>query len=394
MNRELLNKLGIKKNTAIISPHVDERDFNFNLEKQGMVIFPNSKHMVYVSSYYSGNKEIFITGLDENNPKILQLPYEERIEAIRKIRLVASEIEKYNYNHVDPDDPDFWFKVKHARSDNAEIWGDLNLVLTNENIMLDLLSYDGFLKYWVALSGGFSEVAPSYEHIITGDKKYKYYLKDVERITMIAVNNVVTFNRAIRKLDELYASSSNHQKLFYISKYLTSEGFSFNSTNYSPDACMLALDKYVKGKDPAVRNQDYAIKEFMDLTDKGNMYLYAMNVVKGLITIGRIKFVDKTNNYFCLDNNMNVGRNIKEITEYFMIAENFDYLNTLCSMYGNQFGLKPMEIEQKEKEHKEESENKIQQKETKEYFEGPEEQKEELITESIGGKKGRKRVLK
>lgn len=389
MNRELLDKLGIKKNTAIISPYVDERDFNFNLEKQGMVIFPNSKHQVYVSSYFSGNKEIFITGLDENHPSIFQLPYEERIETIRKIRLVVSEIERYNYNNVDPDDPDFWFKVKHGRSDNAEIWSELHLVLTNENLMLDLLTYEGFLKYWVTLHGGFPEVAPSYESIITGDRKYKYYLKDVERITMLAVNNVITFNKAISKLDELYSSPVNHLRLFYISKYLTSEGFSYNAVNYNPDACMLSLDKYIKGKDPAVKNQDTAIKNFMDLIDKGNRYLYTLNVVKGLITIGRIKFVDKTNSYFSLDNNINVGRSIKEITEYFLIAENFDYLNTLCSMYGSQFGMKPLEEKAKEPEQKTEQ---IKETITEEVIEEsivPADVKEQKPKVGMGGRKRR-----
>lgn len=339
MNKELLEQLNIKRSTAVISPYIDEGEFNFNLEKQGLVIFPNSAYLCYLSSKMVGNKEVFVTGLDENSPDILQLPYEERMEQIRRIRLVVREIERYNYNNVDVEDPDFWFKVKYARPDNEQTWGNISLELKNEPVFLDLLTYDGFLKYWLASVGGFPEVAPSYEKIINGERKYKYYLKDVERITNITVTNIVAFNRAVSKLDELYSNSNMHMRLFYLSKYLTSDGYSMNMVNFNPDLCMIALDRYIKGKDPITKRQDVALKEFMDMSAKSIEYLYTANVVKGLIQIGRIKYVDKTGNYFCVDNNINVGRTISDIIDYYMIYDNFEYLNTLASMYGSQFGM-------------------------------------------------------
>lgn len=352
MNKELLEQLNIKRSTAVISPYIDEGEFNFNLEKQGLVIFPNSAYLCYLSSKMVGNKEIFVTGLDENSPDVLQLPYEERVEQIRKIRLVVREIERYNYNNVDVEDPDFWFKVKFARPDNEQTWGNISLELKNEPVFLDLLTYDGFLKYWLASVGGFPEVAPSYEKIINGERKYKYYLKDVERITNITVNNIVAFNRAVSKLDELYSNPSVHIRLFYLSKYLTSDGYSMNMLNFNPDLCMIALDRYIKGKDPITKRQDIALKEFMDMSGKSLEYLYVANVVKGLIQIGRIKYVDKTGNYFCVDNNINVGRTISDIIDYYMIYDNFEYLNTLASMYGSQFGMTTFRGNESVKERK------------------------------------------
>jgi hypothetical protein len=127
--------------TIAVRPFVDNTNANMGLEKYQMVLFEGVFHEEQLACLeYNGIKR-YVTGLNEFAPEIKQLNDDDREAVVKQIRMTVSQLEKeLAANIIDPDDKDFWNKVRLLRPDNDEFWGKIVMRFGNEPIFLDASS--------------------------------------------------------------------------------------------------------------------------------------------------------------------------------------------------------------------------------------------------------------
>jgi len=195
---------------------------------------------------YNGIKR-YVTGLNEFAPEIKQMNEDEREAAIKQIRMTVSQLEKeLAANIIDPDDKDFWNKVRLLRPDNDEFWGKIVMRFGNEPIFLDASSdpYD-LIKLRAIEAGGFSIVAKSLEEARSSAIPFKFYLDRYEETASIRTEVKKMRNKALAELQKLFDKNAN--KLLYVCKVVDP-----NSTQYKKstplDILYDNMDKYINGE--------------------------------------------------------------------------------------------------------------------------------------------------
>ena len=217
------------------------------LEKYQMVLFEGVFHEEQLACLeYNGIKR-YVTGLNEFAPEIKQLNDDEREAVVKQIRMTVSQLEKeLAANIIDPDDKDFWNKVRLLRPDNDEFWGKIVMRFGNEPIFLDASSdpYD-LIKLKAIEAGGFSVVAKSLEEARSSAIPFKFYLDRYEETASIRTEVKKMRNKALAELQKLFDKNSN--KLFYVCKVVDP-----NSTQYKKstplDILYDNMDKYINGE--------------------------------------------------------------------------------------------------------------------------------------------------
>lgn len=233
--------------TIAVRPFVDNANANMGLEKYQMVLFEGVFHEEQLSCLeYNGIKR-YVTGLNEFAPEIKQMNEDEREAAIKQIRMTVSQLEKeLAANIIDPDDKDFWNKVRLLRPDNDEFWGKIVMRFGNEPIFLDASSdpYD-LIKLRAIEAGGFSIVAKSLEEARSSAIPFKFYLDRYEETASIRTEVKKMRNKALAELQKLFDKNAN--KLLYVCKVVDS-----NSTQYKKstplDILYDNMDKYINGE--------------------------------------------------------------------------------------------------------------------------------------------------
>ncbi len=233
--------------TIAVRPFIDNANANMGLEKYQMVLFEGVFHEEQLACLeYNGIKR-YVTGLNEFAPEIKQMNEDEREAAIKQIRMTVSQLEKeLAANIIDPDDKDFWNKVRLLRPDNDEFWGKIVMRFGNEPIFLDASSdpYD-LIKLRAIEAGGFSIVAKSLEEARSSAIPFKFYLDRYEETASIRTEVKKMRNKALAELQKLFDKNAN--KLLYVCKVVDP-----NSTQYKKstplDILYDNMDKYINGE--------------------------------------------------------------------------------------------------------------------------------------------------
>ena len=236
-----------KKSKLAIRPYVDTKVDNMGLQNYGLALFDGVFHEEQISCLEINGIKRYVTGLNEYAPELLDYSPEEREAKIKQIRIIVSELEKQlNSNVVDPEDKEFWNKIKLLKPDNSMFWDKIKLRCGNEPVFLDPERdpYD-LIKLYAIENGGFSMIAKSLEDAKTSNKVHKFYLDRLEDTASTNTELKKLRNKAAAELQKLF--DKNQNKLFYIAKILD-----INSAQYKKstpnDIIYDNMDKYISGE--------------------------------------------------------------------------------------------------------------------------------------------------
>jgi hypothetical protein len=248
---------GYKK--VSIRPYFDPSIENMGLEKYNLALYDG----VY-------------PGLNEFAPEVKKLPTEEREAKIKEIRKVVAALEaEFAANIIDPEDEQFWNKVKLLRPDNDEFWSKIELKAGNDILFMDPATdpYD-LIKLYAIDAGGFSIVAKSLQGARDAATAPKFYL-DREEETVSTKNSLKKIrNKALAKLQGMFDKDST--KLLYAAKVIDpgSAGYKKSTSN---DIIYGIMDDYITGNG-VESNQSLAAQTFIDVANQsvGDLKLRAM----------------------------------------------------------------------------------------------------------------------
>ena len=209
-----------KKSNVAIRPYFDPTIDNMGLQKYGLSLFEGAFHEESIACLEINGIKRYLTGLNEFAPEVKTLPLEEQEAKIKQIRLVVAQLEKeLAANVVDPDDKDFWNKVKLLKPDNSEFWDKIKIRSGNEPLQLDPATdpYD-LIRLYAIEAGGFSIVSRSLEEARGLSTPPKFYLDRLEESASINTEIKKLRNKALSELQKLF--DKNQNKLFYVAKVL------------------------------------------------------------------------------------------------------------------------------------------------------------------------------
>lgn len=236
-----------KKSSIAIRPYFEQTKSNMGLEKYGLSLFDNTFHEEQLACLEMNGIKRYVTGLNEFAPEVKNLDDEEQAAKIKQIKIIVSQLEReLAANVVNPDDAEFWNKIKLLRPDNDEFWGRIKIACGNEPLFLepDKDPYD-LIKLIAIENGGFSIVAKSYEAARKMATPPKFYLDKLENTISTKTEYKKLRNKALSELQKLFDKNTN--KLFYVAKIVDT-----NSTQYKKstptDVMYDNMDKYINGE--------------------------------------------------------------------------------------------------------------------------------------------------
>ena len=321
-----------QKTTIAIRPYFDARVENMGLENYGLSLFDGVKHNEQLACLEINGITRYLTGLNEFAPEIKKLPVDVREARIKQIRLAVSELEaELAANVIDPEDKDFWNKVKLLKPDNSEFWNKIELTVGNEPLFLDITDPYDRIKLYAIQAGGFSLVAKSYEDAKTKSKAPKFYLdKDIETIASKTEYKKLR-NKALAELQKLY--DKNSTKLFYIAKVVDIDSSQYKKST-PLDIIYDNMDAFIHG-DGFESNKEKAVTTFITTLKLTMEELKLKSIVKDASFYRQI--VNKSDGHlYHAKKNVLLGRNISDVVEYLKNPLNEDILNDLnetCEKY-------------------------------------------------------------
>lgn len=235
-----------KKSTIAIRPFFDSSVDNMGLQKYGLSLFEGAFHEEQIACLEINGIKRYITGLNEFAPEIKDLPLDEQEAKIKEIRRVVSHLEKaLAANVVDPEDKDFWNKVKLLKHDNGEFWDKIRIRVGNEPVYLEPEKdpYD-LIKLYALEAGGFSMISKSLDEARLNPKPVKFYLDKLEETASIKTEVKKLRNKALTELQKLF--DKNQNKLFYIAKVLDPNSAQYKKTTPN-DVIYDNMDRYING---------------------------------------------------------------------------------------------------------------------------------------------------
>lgn len=238
----------VSKTGAItIKPYFDPEATNLGLEKYGMSLFDGVAHEEQLACLENNGIKRYITGLNEFAPDVKLIPDKEEREAkIREIRTVVAQLEQdLAANVVEPNDPDFWNKIKMCSPNNDELWSKITLRCGNSPVFLEPKQnpYD-VIKLYAIEAGGFSLVAKSYDDARSRSVSPKFFLD--KYVDTISTKTEVTKlkNRALSELQKLFDKNTN--KLILIAKIVDANSVQYKK-NTPNDVTYDNMDKFITG---------------------------------------------------------------------------------------------------------------------------------------------------
>ena len=302
-----------KRSPIAIKPYFDERIGNMGLEKYGMALYEGVKHMEQLACLEFNGIKRYITGLNEFAPEIKQIPDPEVKEAtIKEIRTVVAELEKeLAANVIDPEDKEFWNKVKLLRPDNDDFWSKIEIKAGNDPIYLDPKDPYDLVKLYAIGAGGFSIIAKSYEDARSRMPAPKFYLdKHVETVSTKTETKKLR-NKALAELQKLFDKNMN--KLLYVAKVVDTASAQYKKTTPN-DVVYDNMDNFINGQG-SERNGNRAAQMFLDACDLSMEVLKLRALVKDATFYKFI--VAKADGFiYHKDKNVLLGRNQADAVEY------------------------------------------------------------------------------
>ena len=102
-----------RESKVSIKPYFDARAENMGLENYGLSLFDGITHQEQLACLEINGINRYLTGLNEFAPEIKKLPKEKREAKVKQIRATIVDLEaELASNILDPEDKDFWNKVK------------------------------------------------------------------------------------------------------------------------------------------------------------------------------------------------------------------------------------------------------------------------------------------
>jgi hypothetical protein len=252
-----------KKSKIAIKPYLDSKVDNMGLQNYGLALFDGVFHEEQISCLEINGIKRYRTGLNEFAPELLDLSPEEKEAKVKQIRMIVSQLERQlNSNMVEPDDKEFWNKIKLLKPDNSEFWDKIKLRCGNEPLFLDPERdpYD-LIKLYAIENDGFSMIAKSLQHARSEAPRFKFYLDKFEETASIKTELKKLKNKAFSELQKMFDKNTN--KLFYVCKVIDP-----NSTQYKKstplDILYDNMDKYISGETVEVNKRQTAQK-FLDI---------------------------------------------------------------------------------------------------------------------------------
>lgn len=305
-----------KRSPIMIKPYFDRQVNNLGLEKYGMVLYDRVYHQEQLACLEHNGVKRYVTGLNEFAPDVKNIPNAEDREAkVQEIRKVVSELEKeLASNVVDPEDKDFWLKVKLLRPDNDEFWSKIELKCGNEPLYLDPARdpYD-LIKLYAINAGGFSIVAKSLEDARTRpfNKIPKFYLDKFEETVSTKTETKKIRNKALAELQKLFDKNTN--KLFYVAKLVEASGSQYRKSTPN-DLIYDNMDKFIMGEG-SEKNAARAAQMFLDACNQDMEALKLRSIVKDASYFKIV--INRADGFiYHKEKGILLGRNQAEIVEY------------------------------------------------------------------------------
>lgn len=236
-----------KKSTVAIRPYFDPRVDNMGLQTYGLSMFEGAFHEEQLACLEINGIKRYLTGLNEFALELKDLSIEEREAKILQIRKVVSQLEReLGANMVDPDDKEFWNKIKTLKPDNSALWDKITLRCSNDPVFLepDKDPYD-LIKLYAIEAGGFSMVARSLDEARKMPSPPRFYLDRLEETAGTNTEVKKLRNKAGSELEMLY--NKNQNKLFYIAKILDPNSAQYRKSTPN-DIIYENMDKYINGE--------------------------------------------------------------------------------------------------------------------------------------------------
>lgn len=305
----------VKSGAISIKPYFDPDTDNLGLQNYGMSLYDGVFHDEQLACIERNGIKRYLTGLNEYAPEVKLIQDKDTREAkIKEIRTVVAQLEReLAANIIEPDDPEFWNKVKLLRHDNDEFWGQISLRCGNEKVPLDPMKdpYD-IIKIYAIEAGGFSMVAPSFEAARRMAQAPKFYLDKYVETASTQTEVKKQKNNALSELVKLY--NKNPNKLFYVAKVIDA-----NSTQYRKntpnDIIYDNMDKYINGDSGYEKHIGRAAKTFIDTVELDMENLKIKAIIKDSTTYRYIAF--KADGFiYDVESTTQMGRNPQECLEF------------------------------------------------------------------------------
>jgi len=310
-----------------IKPYTDPNSENMGLEKYNYVVFPNTFQIETLAAVEVNGKTRYLNGLNEFAPEIKQIQDEEkRASKIKSIRETIATLERERaFNHIKPEDEDFWSKVEMFNPDNSKIWGKVLLKLGNDIQQLDPKNnLDHLILLHAIENGGFSLVATSFEE--AKRTKQKWYLD--RQVDSISTKTSVTKlrNKALALMQEL--SEEEPRKLFYIAKNLNAKGVQYSNRTLA-DVIYNDMDIYINGLGYD-NNKKRCANTFIEHASHSIEDLKIKAIIKDAAFY---KFIITKPDGMLHEASQNVmlGRNVSDVLEYLKNPANDDMLDILMA---------------------------------------------------------------
>jgi len=305
---------GLKRGPITIRPYFDPRVDNMGLQNYGMSLHDGVYQEEQLACIEKNGVTRYLTGLNEFAPEIKLIPDNEVREAkIKEIRKVVAQLEReLAANIINPEDEDFWNKVKLLKPDNIDFWGQITIRCSNNAIYLDPSKdpYD-LIRLYAIDAGGFSLVARSLEDARARAVSPKFYLDKYEDTAVTKTESKKLRNKALAELQKLFDKSVN--KLVYVAKVIDINSVQYKA-NTPHDIIYDNMDKYINGESFETSSKK-AADTFLAVAKEEMETLRLRAMVKDATYLKIIH--PKSDGYiYHMKTNSMMGKNASEVVEY------------------------------------------------------------------------------
>ena len=327
-------KGSVRKTAIAVRPFFDSRSSNMGLEEYGMTLFDGVTHTEQLACLENNGVTRYITGLNEYAPEIKLLDSDTRESKVKAIREAVAELEKeLAANMLNPEDIDFWNKVKLLSPSNSDFWNKITLACGNSPLYLDPKDPFDRIKLYAIEAGGFSIVAKSFDDARSKPVPPKFYLDKEEETVMVRTEYKKLRNKALSELQKLF--DKNSTKLFYIAKVVDISSTQYRKSTPN-DVIYENMDLYINGEGGET-NKERAAKSFMEAA---NMDMEALKIKSIVRDSSFFKYIiSKPDGYLYHSKSSSLlGRNVSDVIEYLKNPLNEDILkdlNAACEKYWN-----------------------------------------------------------
>lgn len=302
-----------KRSSIAIRPYFDSMVDNMGLQKYGLSLFDGAFHEESIACLEINGIRRYITGLNEFAPEVKVLDSDEQEAKIKQIRIIVAQLEKeLAANVVDPNDDQFWNKIKLLKPDNNDFWDKVKIRCGNEPVFLEPEKdpYD-LIRLYAIDAGGFSIVAKSLEEARRMSVPPKFYLDRLEETASLQTEVKKLRNKALGELEKLF--NKNQNKLFYVAKVLDPNSAQYKKSTPN-DIVYDNMDKYINGE-LVDKDKRKTGERFLDTAGLDMESLKIRAIIKDS---GYFKFISPKSDGFIyhLKTGTMMGRNPSDVAEF------------------------------------------------------------------------------